>query len=88
MSRAAEKVVVIDEYSVFAALEGTSAPPPCHSDEFEITDGSPRSVRATILRVFDVVPEVFVTHISMRLMVMPVVTFGMVFMYVSYFSRK
>ena len=41
---------------------------------------SPKSVSAMMLRVFDALPDLFVTHISMRLMVIPDVTLGKVCM--------
>ena len=37
---------------------------------------SPKSVRAMMLRVFDVTPDLFVTHTSTRLIVMPDVRLG------------
>ena len=49
---------------------------------------SPKSVSATMLRVLVVVPCLFVTHTSTRLIVMPVVRFGSVFIAASYLLRK
>ncbi len=49
---------------------------------------SPRSARAMMLRLFSVLPLLFVTQISTRLMLMPLEMVGSDSMFLSYFSRK
>ncbi len=88
MSRAAEKTFTMEVYSVLALLLGTSVPPPDHRLLFIISVGSPRSVSATMLRVSEVTPEVLVTHISTRLILIPEVLLGRVFIHESYLLRK
>ena len=77
MSRAPLKEPVIVSYSVLAALDGTVEPVVVHRLLLTLLF-SPRSVRAIMFRVFVVVPLLFVTQISTRLMVTPVVRFGSV----------
>ena len=64
---------------MLALLAGTGDPPADHMALLTLAF-SPRSVRATMLRVLLVVPVLLVTHISTRLMVTPVVRLGSVFM--------
>ncbi len=74
-------------YSPLALLLGGTLPEPPHS-EFDTLLPSPRSVSAMMLRVFDVVPVLFVTQISTRVMLMPLSTLGRCDMLSSYRSRK
>ena len=62
-------------YSLLALLEGTVVAPATHIGLL-MREVSPRSVRAMMLRVLAVVAVLLVTHISTRLMVMPVVRLG------------
>ena len=73
-------------YSVFPALEGTI--PLADHMELLILVTSPKSVNATMSRLLLVVPVLLVTHISTRLMVIPVVRLGNLDMASSYFPRK
>ena len=65
-------------YSLLASFEGTAPVPAPHRSGRLTFWFSPRSVSAMMLRVFCVVPVLFVTHISTRLMVTPVDRFGSV----------
>ena len=66
-------------YTVLAALQGTGMSVRVHCG-FDTLVFSPRSVSATIFLVLLATPDLLVTQISTRLMVMPVVRFGKVFM--------
>ena len=67
--------VVIAEYSLLEALEGTGCPVVAHIG-LDTRVFSPRSVRAMMLRVFDVVPVLLVTHTSTRFIFIPEVRLG------------
>ena len=86
MLRAATYVLTIAGYSELALLAGTN-PDALHSG-LEMWLTSPRSVRATILRVLVVVPVLFVTQTSTRLMLTPLLTVGNEAIHSSYLSRK
>ena len=75
------------EYSSLARLLGTAMPVAFHNGLL-MTPFSPRSVKATMLRVFEVVPVLLVIHTSMRLILMPVVRLGSDCMAWSYCWRK
>ena len=77
MSRAAAYWVVSVPYSVLAPLPGTFWPVVPQMGLL-IVLFSPRSVRAMMLRVFEVVAVLLVTQISTRRISMPVVMFGRV----------
>ena len=79
MLRASASCPTSVAYSLLAALAGTGVPPAVHRLLLMLLV-SPRSVRATMSRVLDVVPDLLVTQISTRLMVTPVVMLGSVFM--------
>ena len=49
---------------------------------------SPRSASAMMLRLLSLLPLLFVTQISTRLMLMPLAMVGSVRMFLSYCSRK
>ena len=75
------------EYSMLLVLLGLTGPPLIHV-ALPIFDCSARSTKPMMLRVFSVAPPVFVTHTSMRLMVMPLVMLGSVAHALSYVSWK
>ena len=87
MSLAAAYEVVMVAYSLFEAFDGLSVPAGVHIG-LEIFLFSPRSVSATMFRVLVAFPLLLVTQISTRLMLMPVVMLGNVFIASSYLSRK
>ena len=70
-----------------AVFAGTGCPVTPHTG-LETVVFSPKSVRAMMSRVFDVVPDLFVTQTSTRLIFIPVVRFGSVFMAASYLLLK
>ena len=78
MLRAAESTRLISvTYSSLALLEGTLSP---INDQrlFDTFAFSPKSVKATMLRVLLVVAVLLVTHTSTRLIFTPVVRLGIV----------
>ena len=78
MSRAVAYWLVKVLYSVLASFDGTGCPVVVHLLLLTLLF-SPRSVSAMMLRVFAVLPLLFVTQISTRLIVTPVVRLGNVF---------
>ena len=87
MSRASAKDVSISSYSVFERLLGTFTPVGFHCGLL-MYDGSPRSARAMMFRLFSVLLDLLVTHISTLFTLMPLAMVGRVFMFLSYCSRK
>ena len=75
MSRAAAYCDVMAAYSELAALAGTGCPV-TFQRLLDTRLFSPKSVRAMMLRVLDVLPDLFVTHTSTRLIVTPDVRLG------------
>ena len=75
MSRAPAYVVVSELYSELAALLGMVWPA-VSQKWFPNIFSSPRSAKAMMLRPLVVVPDLFVTHTSTRLISMPVARFG------------
>ena len=87
MFRASAYWLTIEAYSLFEPFEGLGIPL-LPQMGLEILVFSPKSVRAMMFLVFSTVSVLLVTHTSSRLISIPVVTLGSVFMAASYLSRK
>ena len=76
MSRTAGSEPVSVAYSLLAVLAGTAVGFAAVQCEFLMCLASPKSVRATRLRVLSVTADVLVIHTSMRLIFTPESTLG------------